>query len=75
MGSNDVVYLAPGQTLKGYASDATHKYKIYEFYINELQFPESKNESIDLFVTLTPCVGEFNFFISDSIRELFTYEA
>jgi hypothetical protein len=73
--SSDIVYLAPGQSLKGYVSESTRKYKIYEFYINGLQFPESEDEAVDLFVTLTPCVGKFNFFISDTVQGLFTYEA
>ena len=73
--SSDVVYLAPSQSLKGYVSANSRKYKIYEFYINKMQFPVSENGFVDLFVTLTPCTGDFGFYISDNVRTLFTSDS
>ena len=39
-----------------------------------MQFPELKNgdDGVDLFVTLTPCIGVVKFYISDKFDELFT---
>ena len=40
MSASDVSYLAPGQTVRGAVSNDPNKYKIYEFYVNKMQFPE-----------------------------------
>ena len=66
MSATDVSYLAPGQTLRGVVSDDPNKYKVYEFYVNKMQFPDAKAgvmhdywdtgiEGVDLFITLTAC--------------------
>lgn len=73
MSASDVSYLAPGQSIRGVVSTNPDKYKIYEFYINKMQFPTSE-QSVDLFVTLTPCMGKMKFYISDDFHTLFTDE-
>ena len=40
MSASDVVYLAPDQVIRGVVSDNPNKYRVYEFYINKMQFPE-----------------------------------
>jgi hypothetical protein len=52
-------------------SDDPNKYKIFEFYVNKLQFPESDADT-DLFIALTPCTGSLKFYISDTYENLFT---
>ena len=78
MSASDVSYLAPGQTVRGAVSNDPDKYKIYEFFVNKMQFPEDttgaelETRGVDLFVTLTACVGNIKFFISDDFKNLFT---
>lgn len=74
MSASDVSYLAPGQSIRGIVSTDPDKYKIYEFYINKMQFPATSDDGVDLFVTLTPCMGQMKFYISDNFENLFTKE-
>ena len=79
MSATDVSYLAPGQTVRGALSDDPNKYKVYEFYVNKMQFPDplssAKMGGVDLFITLTACTGNVRFFISDDFRSLFTAQS
>jgi hypothetical protein len=34
MSASDIVYLAPGQPIRGVVSDNPNKFKVYEFYVN-----------------------------------------
>ena len=53
-------------------SDLPNKYKVFEFYVNELQFGDEADDGIDLFIALTPCTGLLKYFISDDFQNLFT---
>ena len=74
MTASDISYLSPNQSIRGVVSNSDDKYKIYEFNINRMQFPDPINISggVDLFVTLTPCIGMVQFYISDKMENLFT---
>lgn len=71
--SSDVSYLPPDTVVRNVVSDDPNKFKVYEFYVNELQFPKGKEarDGVDLFVTLTPCTGLLRFYISDDYHSLF----
>ena len=66
--------MAPDTRIRSVVSDDPNKYKIYEFYINEMNFPNltEQDDGVDLFFTLTPCSGILKFYISDDYSKLFT---
>lgn len=62
--------------IRGVVSDNPNKYRVYEFYINKMQFPEVDDiiltqRGMDLFISLTPCSGRLKFYISDNYKNLF----
>lgn len=74
--ASDVVYLAPDQAVRGVVSDNPNKFRVYEFYVNKMQFPEVEEQKLrergmDLFISLTPCSGKLKFYISDNYKNLF----
>lgn len=75
MTASEVTYLPPDETIKGVVSDLPDKYRIYEFYVNSMQFPSTdlltQSAGVDLFVQLTPCTGHLKFYMSDSFSNLF----
>lgn len=71
LSSSDVTYLPVEHKIRSVVSDDPNKYKIFEFYVNELQFPKQALDGVDLFITLTPCSGLLKFFISDDYSKLF----
>ena len=73
MSSSDITYLAPSKSVRGIVSNNPDKFRIYEFYVNEMQFPEQT--SMDLFISLTPCSGKLQFYISDDRARLFRERA
>jgi hypothetical protein len=40
MSSSDVTFLSPGKAVRGIVSDSPGKLRVYEFFVNEMQFPE-----------------------------------
>jgi len=54
MTASEVTYLPPDETVKGVVSDLPDKYRIYEFYVNKMQFPTTdlltQSAGTDLFV-------------------------
>jgi hypothetical protein len=72
MSSSDVTFLPPNNQIRSVVSDDPNKYKIFELYVNELLFPNTTDDGIDLFITLTPCSGLLKFYISDDYNKLFT---
>ena len=75
MSSSDITYLAPNKAVRGIVSISPDKFRIYEFYVNDMQFPEDKSKGMDLFISLTPCSGKLQFFISDERSRLFKGKA
>mmetsp|Transcript_13172 Transcript_13172/g.20509 ORF Transcript_13172/g.20509 Transcript_13172/m.20509 type:complete len:88 (+) Transcript_13172:5263-5526(+) len=78
LSSEDVSYLAPGNTIRGVVTDDPNDYKIYEFYVNSMQFPlpaagkpQGEKQPMDLFITMTPCSGNLDLFITDDYSKLF----
>jgi hypothetical protein len=76
MSASDVVYLAPDKAIRGVVSDNPNKFRVYEFYVNKMQFPEVDQNllmkrGMDLFISLTPCTGKLKFYISDDFKNLF----
>ena len=39
MSSSDITYLAPDKAVRGIVSNSPDKFRIYEFYVNDMQFP------------------------------------
>jgi hypothetical protein len=71
MSSSDITYLAPNKTVRGVVSNNKDKYRIYEFFVNSMQFPTDSQMGVDLFISLTPCSGKLEFYISDDRERLF----
>ena len=71
MSSSDITYLAPNNTVRGVVSNSKDKYRIYEFFVNSMQFPTDRQFGVDLFISLTPCSGKLEYYISDDRDRLF----
>lgn len=70
MSASDVSYLAPEQAVRSVVTDDPSKYKIFEVYVNSMQFPADA-AVVDMFIKLTPCTGHLQFYISDDFGNLF----
>lgn len=70
MSGSDVQLLIPGTTVYGKVSNRENTYKIYELIINKhLLFNDST--STDLYISVAPCKGKVDFFVSESYSKLF----
>ena len=76
MTSSNISPIKAGQKIMGTVKDDPNSYKIYELYVNSLQYQQylSSNNAVDLFIMLTPCTGNLEFFITDDYKKLFTEE-
>mmetsp|Transcript_18505 Transcript_18505/g.31667 ORF Transcript_18505/g.31667 Transcript_18505/m.31667 type:complete len:445 (+) Transcript_18505:4184-5518(+) len=79
LSSSEVSPIAPGQTLKGTVSDEPDKFRIYELFVNRMQFEgyvgANESRNVDLFITLRPCTGNLDFFITDDFSQLFKQQS